>query len=161
MLQVFLGVASMCTLAFAAVVSERRRVEEKIRATSEQLREAMAELEAFSRSISHDLRSPIGAVMNFSTMLEEGFHTRLETEGLRMVHGIQASAESAVSLLDQLAQFAWAGREKGEKLRVDMTSLAQDAHAELVTGASAGDVHFEFRDLPPAWGSPALLRRPR
>jgi signal transduction histidine kinase len=158
-LQVFLGVASVSPLGLAAVVSERRRVEAAIRGTSEQLREALRELEAFSHSMSHDLRSPLGAILNYSTILEEDFGARLQDDGLRMARAIRGSANSASKLLDQLMQFAWAGRERSDHQRIDMTALARDVQAEVVaTGPDAGNVRFELRDLPPARGSEDLLR---
>jgi signal transduction histidine kinase len=158
-LQVFLGVASASTLGRAAVVSERRRVEATIRATSQQLREALRELEAFSHSMSHDLRSPLGAILNYSTILEEDFGARLQDDGLRVARGIRGSADSAAKLLDQLMQFAWAGREHSDHQRIDMTALARDVQAEMaVAGPDAGKVRFELRDLPPARGSVELVR---
>ena len=159
MLQVFMGVAAATTLAFAALVAERARGEAAVRAASEGLRAAMTELEAFNYSISHDLRSPIGAVLNYSSAIEEDFGAELDEKGLRMLRGIRVSAESAASLLDQLVQLGWAGREHDEKMLLDMTSLAHDVHAEILTaGKEASEVHFDLRDLPPAWGSAALVR---
>jgi signal transduction histidine kinase len=119
----------------------------------------MSELETFNHSISHDLRTPVGAVLNYSALIEEDYGTQLDEKGVRMVRGIRASAESAAGLLDQLIQLGWAGRERRERLLVDMTALARDVHAELVAaGAEADQVHFEVRELPPVWGSAALLR---
>ncbi len=159
MLQVFMAVAAVTTLTFAALVAERVRAEGNVRAASEELRAAMSELETFNHSISHDLRTPVGAVLNYSALLEEDFGSQLDEKGVRMLHGIRASAQSAAGLLDQLVQLGWAGRERRERLHVDMTALARDVHAELVAaGDEAGRVTFEVRDLPPAWGSAALLR---
>ena len=159
LLQVFMGVAAVSTLALAAVVEERRRVEGAIRKTSEELRGSVAELEALSHSISHDLRSPVGAVLNYSAVIEETFGGRLDGEGIRLLRRIRASAESATRLLDQLVQLRWTGREPGQALQVDMTGLARDVHGELAAaGEDVGEIHFELGDLPPAWGSPALLR---
>jgi signal transduction histidine kinase len=158
-LQVFMGVAAVTTLSLAAEVSERRRAEGTVRAASEKLHEAMAELEAFSHSISHDLRSPVGAVLNYSAVIEEDFGGRLDAEGMRLLRRIRGSAHAAARLLDQLEQFTWVGREKGEKRPVDMTSLAREALGELVAaGEEDGNLHVELRDLPPAWGSGELLR---
>jgi signal transduction histidine kinase len=119
----------------------------------------MTELEAFSHSISHDLRSPVGAVLNYSAAIEEDFSARLDEEGIRLLRRIRSSAEAATGLLDQLMQFGWVGRERGELVAIDMTSVAREAHRELLAaGDEAGEVHFEVRDLPPAWGSSELLR---
>jgi signal transduction histidine kinase len=146
------------TLALAAEVSARWRGEQGLRATSEKLREAMAELEAFSHSISHDLRSPVGAVLNYSAIIEEDFGARLGEEGLRLLRRIRSSSEAAVSLLDQLLQLGWLGRER-EEVPIDMASVARHARSEIMAADDeAGDVEIELQDLPPAWGSAELLR---
>lgn len=158
-LQVFMGVAAVTTLALAAMVAERRRVESAVRSTSDELRGALTELEAFSHSISHDLRSPVGAVLNYSAVIEETFGGRLDEGGIRLLRQIRASAEAAASLLDQLVQLGWARRGKAERMPIDMTSLARDVHGEIVAaGNDAVEVLFDLRDLPPAWGSDALMR---
>jgi signal transduction histidine kinase len=159
LLQVFMSVAAFTTLTLAAVVAERRQVESAIRSGAEKLRETVTELEAFSHSISHDLRSPVGAVINYSAVIERDFGDHLGDECIRLLRRIRASAESATGLLDQLLQLGWADGQPGAAGRVDMTSLARDVHGEfLAAGEEVGDIHFEVDDLPPAWGSPALLR---
>jgi signal transduction histidine kinase len=160
LLQVFLGVTAATKLALAAVVAERRHGEAEVRATSEELREAVAHLEAFSHSISHDLRSPIGTVLNYTAVLEEDYGSRLDEEGVVILNRMRTSAQTAVRLLDQLVQFAWVGRHEGEDRRLDMNALAREAYAEVAAGGEgAADVEFHLEDLPPARGNAALLVR--
>jgi len=159
LLQVFMGVAAVTTLVLATMVAERRRVERTVWATSEDLRRALAELEAFSHSISHDLRSPVGAVLNYSAVIEEDFGGRLDEDARRLLHRMRASAESAATLLDQLVQYGSAERLKGERRPIDMTALARDVHGEIVAGGDEAElVQFELPELPPALGSAALVR---
>ena len=159
-LQVFLGVKAITTLALAAVVAERRRTIQALQSTSDQLREAVTQLEAFSHAISHDLRSPIGTMLNCSSIIEEDYGSRIGPEGVGLLRRIQAAADSATGLLNHLTQFAWAGPQQGESEVVDMTALAREAYAEVATGdQDVGGVRFVLADLPPAMGSPALLLR--
>ena len=159
LLQVFMGVAAVTTLALAAVIAEGRRVEDALRATSEDLRGAVTEMEAFSHSISHDLRSPVGAVLNYSAVIEQDFGGRLDGECVRLLQRIRASAQSAAGLLDQLVQLGWVGRERGEARQVDMRSLAREVHDEIAAGGEeVGDIRFDLGELPPAWGNRQLLR---
>jgi signal transduction histidine kinase len=157
--QVFMGVTAVTTLALAAVVSERRRVDEAVRATTEELREAMTELEALSHSLTHDLRSPVGAVLNYSALLMQDYGSRLDADDLPLVRRIRRSAESAARLLDQLTQYAWVGRQQGEQSNLDMTALAREVYAEfVVAGEDVGNLQFELEPLPVSHGSPELLR---
>jgi signal transduction histidine kinase len=160
LLQVFLAVAAVTTLALAALVGEQRRREEALRTTSQRLRAALAELEAFSHSISHDLRSPIGAVLNYAVIIEQDRGHQLDEETLRLMQRIRASGENAVHLLDQLVQFIGVERDEEEKQSVDMEALARDAFSELAEmGHGPGDVEFRVAPLPTARGSPLLLQR--
>ncbi len=160
LLQVFLGVMAVTTLALSAVVAERRRVAEAVQAASDQLREAVTQLEAFSHAISHDLRSPIGTVLNCVAILEEDHASGIGEGGVRLLRRMQAAADSATRLLDQLALFAWAGPTPGEHEVVDMTALAREAYVEVSSvDHEAEGVRFELGRLPPAVGSAALLVR--
>ena len=157
LLQLFLGVVAVTSLALAALVAERRHVEATIRAASERMRAAMTELEAFGHSISHDLRTPIGAVLNYAALIEQD-SGRLEPEDARLLGRIRASAESAVRMLDQLVRYMWIERAGAEFENVDMTSIAREAFAELDAGREGnGGVRLALADLPAARGSPTLL----
>jgi signal transduction histidine kinase len=159
-LQMFLAVTAATTLVLAATVAERARVEAQMRALTEELRSAMAELEAFSHALSHDLASPISAVLQYATALEQDARARQDTEGLRALGGLRGSAQAVVHVLAQLRTFDWLAREERGVARVDMTALARAAYAEVGAGGESQDgVRFELRDLPPARGNAALLGR--
>ena len=160
LLQIYLAVTAVGTLALAAVVSERSRAEASEHAAFAELREAIAELEAFSHAISHDLRSPIAAVFNYAMLLEQDARGKLDAESVRLIQRMRASAASAGQLLDQLVKFMSAGHPAGETHVVDMTALAREACAEVVVGMEDGaTVQFEVQELPPARGIPQLLGR--
>jgi signal transduction histidine kinase len=159
-LQVFNGVSAVTTLVLAAVVAERRRAEMALRSASEELRQAMGQLEALSDSISHDMRSPIATIVNYSAVIELDHGKALGEPGIGLLNKIRASARAADNLLDQLSVFAKAGGGVGERGNVDMTALAREAFAEVATGGeNVTDVLFELGDLPPAVGNPTLLLR--
>jgi signal transduction histidine kinase len=119
----------------------------------------MTELEALSHSLTHDLRSPVGAVLNYSALLMQDYGSRLDADDLPLVRRIRRSAESAARLLDQLTQYAWVGRQQGEQSNLDMTALAREVYAEfVVAGEDVGNLQFELEPLPVSHGSPELLR---
>lgn len=143
---------------------ELQRLNEELESRVEQrtveLREAMSEVEAFSHSISHDLRSPVGAVVNYTAILEEDYGDRLDGEGRRVLQRIQKSSASAIALLDELVQLARAGREEPVRERVVMAEVARRAYDEAASGEETlDDVQVEIGDLPDAWGDPALVER--
>ena len=160
LLQVFLGVCGVTTLALAAEVAHRRRVEQSLRMRSSELRAAVSDLETFSRAISHDLRSPIGAVVNYSAALRHAGAGSWSDQHLSALDGMRASLDSAAGMLDQLTQFGSLAREFGRQEEVDMSELARHAFAEVMVGyEQAQGVQLEVGELPPAHGSALLLGR--
>jgi len=160
LLQVFLAVSAVTTLALAALVAEQRRREDALRSTSQRLQEALSELEAFSHTISHDLRSPIGAVLNYAQIIEHDGGRPLDQEMLLMLRRIRASGESAVHLLDQLVRFIAVERDEEEPQSIDMTALAREAFDGLgESGEDANGVELCLAQLPAARGRPGLLLR--
>lgn len=157
-LQVFLGVKAVTTMVMAAVVAERRRAAQALQATSDQLRQAMTQVEAFSHAISHDLRSPIAAMLNYLSMIEEDFGRSIGDGGTRMLQGIHAAGHSATRLLGQLELFAWSEPVPAEPEPVDMTALAREAWAGVATSQpEVGGVRLDLADLPPSVGRAELL----
>ncbi|MGH7741496.1 MAG: sensor histidine kinase [Candidatus Eiseniibacteriota bacterium] len=160
LLQVFLGVCAITTMALAAEVADRKRTERALLTRSAELKAAVTDLETFSHAISHDLRSPIGAVMNYSAALRESGAGTWSPANLRLLDQIRASTASAAGLLDQLMQFGAIGRQYRRREDVDMTELARQAFAEVAAGyEQAQGVRVEVRDLPRVRGSSLLLGR--
>jgi signal transduction histidine kinase len=137
-----------------------QELDSRIAASTAELQDALRELETFSHSLSHDLRSPLGAVQNLVAILEEDYGSRLDQEGLRLLGRIRASSNSAVRLLNELVQLTWAGQQEQERRAVDMNAVARGAFAEAASGdADPGSVDLELSELPPAQGDPTQMTR--
>lgn len=131
-----------------------RRVSER----TAQLEEANKELEAFSYSVSHDLRAPLRAIDGFSRMIVEDHGEGLDTEGRRLLGVVSANARRMAQLIDDLLRLSRLGRSEVRRTSVDMASLARAAFEEIVEAPEArGRIEFRVGDLPRAEGDPALL----
>jgi PAS domain S-box-containing protein len=97
----------------------------------QQLEEANRELEAFSYSVSHDLRAPLRAINAYSNILEEDFHALLDEEGKRMLTAIKLNALKMGNLIDDLLEFAKLGNESLRKTSIDMNSLVHEVWFDL------------------------------
>jgi signal transduction histidine kinase len=136
------------------------QLERHVAQRTAQLNEAVEEISAFSHSMSHDLRSPIGAILNFAGVLEEDYRDRLGDEGVRILRRVRTSGETATRLLDRLVQFLWVGRKEPERKALDMNELAKAAWGEAAGGdASNVNVRLDLEPLPPATGDPDLVHR--
>jgi signal transduction histidine kinase len=98
---------------------------------TEQLTAVNKELEAFSYSVSHDLRAPLRAVDGYSKMLEEDHTASLNDEGKRLLGVIQYNAQKMGTLIDDLLSFSKLGKKAIHKTDVDMNELFSAVITEL------------------------------
>lgn len=116
------------------------------------------ELESFSYSVSHDLRSPLRAIDGFSRILEEDHVARLDAEGLRLLSVIRECSQAMGRLIDDLLAFSRLGRKPLSATTVDMEALVAEVLGEVLpSGAPRPEI--TTHPLPAAWGDAALLRQ--
>jgi len=117
------------------------------------------DLEAFSYSVSHDLRAPLRAIVGFTKMLEGAHSKDLTGEGRRLLGVVAKSAQKMGALIDDLLEFSRSGRAALRLGPVDPAGLARDVFAELRKTCPERKVEATFGPLPPAEADPALLRQ--
>jgi signal transduction histidine kinase len=132
---------------------ERRRVQEK----TVQLEAANKELDAFSYSVSHDLRAPLRAIDGYSKMLEEDSGPGLGEEARRQLGVVRSSSRRMGQLIDDLLAFSRLGQQEPARAEIDMTRLAQSTAAELAREYPATGVTVD--ELPPALADHSLLKQ--
>ncbi|WP_147652887.1 sensor histidine kinase [Vulcaniibacterium gelatinicum] len=131
-----------------------RALNAELQASTEQLRQANRELEAFSYTISHDLRAPLRHIHGYARMLQEDAADRLDGDCRRWLDEIGEAARRMGALIDDLLAFSRLGRKPLERTRVDMAALAAQVAAELDDGG-----RVRIAPLPEAHADPALLRQ--
>jgi light-regulated signal transduction histidine kinase (bacteriophytochrome) len=89
------------------------------------------ELESFSYSVSHDLRSPLRSIDGFSQALLEDYSDKLDARGQDYLHRVRAATQRMGELIDDLLQLARVGRAELKRERVDLSTLANSVMAEL------------------------------
>ena len=122
------------------------------------LKETIAELETFNYSVSHDLRSPLGAILNFAAILQEDYGDQLGGAGREYLERIASSATAVVSLMDGLLAFSRSGREELRKTQVDVQQLVHALRADILAARGEDACSIEIGELPPAYADPAMLR---
>lgn len=132
-----------------------KRVEER----TSKLKEANKELEAFSYSVSHDLRAPLRAIDGFSRILVEEFADKLDEDGKRVLEVIRSNTQNMGRLIDDLLAFSRLSRKQMEALPVDMHQLADDVFKQLQSGLADQNIQFNLAPLPATQGDPALIRQ--
>jgi light-regulated signal transduction histidine kinase (bacteriophytochrome) len=133
-------------------------LEQKVAKRTEELEIANKELEAFSYTVSHDLRAPLRAIHGFANIIDEDFNRKLDPEILRLLGLVKDNAKQMGQLIDDLLDFSRLGKKDIQKRFVDMQSEVEKAIKEVTTGI---DHHAEFvvEPLMPALADSALLNR--
>ncbi len=133
-----------------------RRAEERAELTG-QLQRINDELEAFSYSVSHDLRAPFRHIAGYSALLAER-ETNLDQTSKHYLDQILETTVSAGQLVDNLLSFSHLGRVQLEPIRVDMNKLVTEAR-RLCEQEDGRSVAWEISPLPPAYGDAGRLRQ--
>jgi light-regulated signal transduction histidine kinase (bacteriophytochrome) len=123
------------------------------------MQETIEELETFNYSVSHDLRSPIGAVINFAAILQHDHGDQLDESARDCLDRISVSAKVAVSLMDGLLAFSRSGREEIHKVSVDMRDLVEGVRDDLSAADATAGAAIQIGELPDALADPAMIRR--
>jgi PAS domain S-box-containing protein len=151
-------------------ITDRKMAEDKIRqlnvelerrviARTAELEAANKELEAFSYSVSHDLRAPLRAVDGFSQAVLEDYGTQLPEEGRRYLQIIRDGTQKMGMLIDDLLTFSRLSRAPMNKQKVNTGELVRTVLDDLRLQQEGRQIDLRIGDLPMCAGDPALLKQ--
>jgi hypothetical protein len=136
----------------------RHLLEERVRLRTSELEAANRELEAFSYSVSHDLRAPLRHIYGFNKLLLEEYADRLDANGQYYLNRVSASVERMDQLINVMIQLAQVSLKGIEKAPVNLSSLARSILSELHQMQPERTVAFRISEGLEADGDPSLLR---
>ena len=134
-------------------------LEERVKERTAQLEMMVKELEAFTYSISDDMRGPLRAIDGFSRVLVEEYPNKLDAEGKRLLNIIRTNARSISELINGLLTFSHLGRQPLDQVDINMEELAKSAFDELQAANKERSVLIELQALPPAFGDRNMIRQ--
>ncbi len=139
-------------------VSELNRdLERRVAERTAQLEASNHELEAFSYTVSHDLRAPLRAVDGFARILLDEYAPSLDSEGRRYLNQVTDSAEDMGRLIDGLLSFSRLSRQPMQLELVDSKAVAQQVIDAVRADLGERHVEFDLADLPAVRSDPVLL----
>ena len=131
-------------------------LETRVRERTAELEATTRELDAFSYSVSHDLRAPLRRIASFSEILIEDHAAQLDSTGLDYLKRVRAATERMSDLIDALLSLSRASRTELQRRPVNLGVLARDILADLSSADPERDVETVIEDLP-ATGDTQLL----
>jgi PAS domain S-box-containing protein len=133
-------------------------LEERVRLRTTELEAAMKELQAFSYSVSHDLRAPLRVIDGYSLALLEEYQPRLDGEAVFYLSRIRINAQNMGRLIDDMLTLAQASQTEIRIEDVDLSALARKSAAEIALGWPGRDVAVSISDGLAVRSDPRLLR---
>ncbi len=153
---------------FARDITERLRAENQIRRMNDELERRVSErtvqlealnkeLEAFSYSVSHDLRAPLRAINGYARMLEVEYADSLPPKAAHLLDSLRSSAGQMGALINELLEFSRLGRQALDKRQLQPASLIQQALLVLSSEQEGRQIEWIISDLPACSGDHILL----
>ena len=150
--------------------AERRVAEEEVRLLNAELERRVEtrttelaavneELESFSYSVSHDLRTPLRVASSYAEILDQEFASEWDPDARRLLERILASNSRMNVLIEELLRFSHLGRRQIVKQHVYMQAVARGVIDLLTAGAPERNVEWVVGKLPPAWADPLLIEQ--
>jgi PAS domain S-box-containing protein len=133
-------------------------LEARVHERTRQLEAAIDELEAFSYSVSHDLRAPLRAIDGFSRIVWEEYADRIDAEGREYLRLVRDNTRQMGQLIDDLLSFSRLNRQSLHTQPVSMDDLVRNVLADFATESAGRTIELSVEALPPCSGDPALLR---
>lgn len=137
----------------------RDELEARVLERTEQLEKANQDLEAFSYSISHDLRAPLRSVIGFSNILMDEYGTDMPEQAKHFHRRVQENALKMGQLIEDLLAFSKMGRAPIRKRLVDPHQIGQEVLTELLPDLDDPRFEIIFPPLPECQADPSLLKQ--
>jgi PAS domain S-box-containing protein len=140
-------------------ITQRKHYESTLQEKNIQLQAAVNELDAFSYSVSHDLRAPLRAIDGFSRILLKQYGSSLAEEPREYLQLVRDNTVQMGNLVDDLLAFSRLGRQPLSKQQVPTGSIIEQILSDARQQANGRCVRVSVGEIPDLWGDPRLLKQ--
>lgn len=138
-------------------ITDRKKYEQALQLRTEELTAANKELESFSYSVSHDLRTPLRAIKGFSDILLEDYAEKFDDEGWDLLRRINTSTQRMAEIVDNMLRLARISREAIQRNNVDLKPVVTAIINDLRRNNPERNVTFTITDQLPAFADEQLM----
>jgi chemotaxis family two-component system sensor kinase Cph1 len=148
-------ISNVLKLREEAVYAINRQANE-IRLLNEKLKQAYEELDTFSFTVSHDLRTPLSTIKNYTEMLLES-NDSLDEDARRILTKVIGGADKLNFLIKEVLNYSRVGRAEIEYSSIDMAPLIMDLKNDLIVAFNTHNMEFELGDTPSIYGDRTMV----
>ena len=141
------------------IIAANRDLEQRVSKRTAQLEFANKELEAFSYSVSHDLRAPLRAINAYSNIFKEEYENKVDDEGRRLLDVIVSNSVRMGNLISELLEFSRASRTELKKQIFDVEKTVNTVINELVENTNRSKSEIKIHPLAQMYGDQSLMKQ--
>ncbi|MEO8474888.1 MAG: PAS domain S-box protein [Chryseolinea sp.] len=141
------------------ILTLNAELEQRVKIRTEQLQQANKEMEAFTYSVSHDLRSPLRIIDGYAQILLEDYVGRLDDDGIKNLNTVMSNARKMGKLIDDLLDFSRVGRTDLKCVRINMDDVVTDVLSDLQLAGVSIPEGLTVAPLASAFCDPSLLKQ--
>lgn len=153
-----IGTVEKLNAGMANILHDLNIANEIAKRNARQLEEANAELEAFSYSVSHDLRAPLRHIEGFSQLLAQNLQEKLDANTERYLENITQSTKKMSNLISDLLSLSRAGRTELHTKPLDFNATIESVRADLFDEVNGRQITWKFAPLPIAHADGGLMK---
>jgi len=141
------------------IISFNQKLEQKVKERTLEMENANKELEAFSYSISHDLRAPLRSIHGYMNIFSEEYADKIDDEAKRLITIILRNAQKMGQLIDDLLAFSRLGRMELAKQNVSMKDMVHQVWEEQTQLIGPRNIEFVLKEIPEGYADNVTIRQ--